>query len=72
MINKTYVIAGNYHEFIYYSKGKSNQVYIGEVNRLYGLQKPTVICVGTYYKRNDWLEILTELQIRDANTIYES
>lgn len=69
MFDKTYVIAGNYREFRYYSKMK-NEIYVGDKMGLFGLHGPNVKLVGTFYRRKDWLELKEQLQLIEANIIY--
>jgi len=71
MNNRIYVVAGNYQQFILYLKNKENQVYIGDKYLLYGLHKPKVQLVGTYYKRDDWYDIKILLQTIQAEIIYD-
>ena len=70
MNKKTYVIAGNYHQFISYLKDKSNQIYVQDKIQLFGIHKPDVILIGTYCLRQDWIELKELLQIIEANIIY--
>jgi hypothetical protein len=71
MTNMTYVIAGNYKEFINYLKDKQNQVYVADIIRLYGLREFNVVLIGTYYKREDWGKIKFILELSDAKIKYE-
>jgi len=71
MIEKTYIIAGNYQQFILYLKDKCNQVCVQDTYRLYGLRKPKVVLIGTYYERGDWLELKKLLMAIEANIIYQ-
>lgn len=70
-MERQYIVAGDYNEFIGYLKDKKNQVYVSECWRLRGLRNPQVILVGTYYKRKDWREIEAELNIINAQIIKE-
>jgi len=69
MLNKVYVIAGNYREFHNYSKSK-NDIYVGEKMGLFGLHGPSVKLVGTFFRRKDWLELKEQLQSIEAKIVY--
>lgn len=69
MLNKIYVIAGNYREFHSYSRAK-NEIYIGDTNGLFGLHRPTVRLVGTFFRRPDWAKLNEQLRLIEAKIIY--
>jgi predicted nucleotide-binding protein (sugar kinase/HSP70/actin superfamily) len=69
MDNKTYIVAGNYQEFFSYNKDKKNQLYVDDINKLYGQYKIDVKLIGTYYRRKDWNDINIFLKLIEANII---
>lgn len=54
---KSMVVAGNMHEFhrwcLINSFDPKNYQYISRQDMAYGLPRMEIICVGTYYKRDD-------------------
>lgn len=62
MSKKVYVVARNYQEFLFHSKGKPNRVYIESPISLKGLHGVKIIRVGQWWLREDLTELAQEIR----------
>jgi hypothetical protein len=62
---KTFIIAGNYNQFLNYTrdKNRNDYVYVSSTDRLKGYSKPTGRFIGTWYQRKDLGDILDQLKV---------
>ena len=73
---KFFVISGNHDQFVEWKKRNfseliinrqienlSDIVYVSSVHVLKGTSNPTGVFIGTWYKRADMMEVLTQLRV---------
>lgn len=65
------IFAGNKSQADHWVKelglDRNRAKYISEAHQVLGLNEPHVICCGTYWERDDYSEIKTNLEVRRAS-----
>lgn len=66
-MKKHYIVAGNYEQFAQWIKERglssSDWVYVFDTNNIRGIRNPTGRLVGTWYEREDAMDILVALRV---------
>ena len=74
-MNKKYIIAGNYRQYIDYINShklnKYEHIYVYDKIILFATHFSIVYLIGTYQLRNDWYKLKEILEINEAKIIYE-
>jgi hypothetical protein len=75
MVNKTFVLAFNYHEaksFIYKDGLNSNPgdfIILNSPNQLQGTSSPTVKILSNAYRREDFLDMMDAITMRQGKIL---
>lgn len=70
-MNRIYVIAGTFQQFIVYKNrkqvendgGGEEYVYVGSSNTIRGIKNPRGVFIGTWRKRPDIMDVLMQLRV---------
>jgi len=67
MSKRHFIVAGNYEQYSQWIKERglssSDWVYVFDTNNIRGIRNPTGRLVGTWYEREDAMNILTALMV---------
>ena len=74
MKDKPLIFAGNYKQALDFAKENgfkwtTDFIYVSDVTDIIGLRDKIMLCVGTYYERDDYGEIMAEAMIRNFRII---
>jgi|688.fasta_scaffold2566585_2 hypothetical protein len=75
MVNKTFVLAFNYHEaksFIYkddLNSNPGNYIILNSPDQLKGIQNPTIKILSNAYKREDFLDMMGAITMRQGKIL---
>ena len=71
-MNKVFVLAFNYHEaksFIYKNGNPGDYIILNSTDQLNGTIKPTVRIMINAYKREDFLDMMDAIYMRQGNIV---
>ena len=71
-MNKVFVLAFNYHEaksFIYKKDNPGDYIILNSTDQLKGTIKPTVRIMINAYKREDFLDMMDAIYVRQGNIV---
>ena len=71
-MNKVFVLAFNYHEaksFIYKNDNPGDYIILNSPDQLKGTIKPTVKIMPNAYRREDFLDMMDAITMRQGNII---
>jgi len=72
MVNKTFVLAFNYHEaktFIYKNDNPGDYIILNSPDQLKGTVSPTVKIMINAYKREDFLDMMDAISMRQGKIL---
>ena len=72
MVNKTFVLAFNYHEaktFIYKNDNPGDYIILNSPDQLKGTSSPTVKIMINAYRREDFLDMMDAIYVRQGNIV---
>ena len=71
-MNKVFVLAFNYHEaktFIYNNGNPGDYIILNSPDQLKGTVKPTVKIMINAYRREDFLDMMDAIYVRQGNIV---
>ena len=71
-MNKVFVLAFNYHEaksFIYKNGNPGDYIILNSPDQLNGTIKPTIKILPNAYKREDFLDMMDAISMRQGNIV---
>ena len=71
-MDKVFVLAFNYHEaksFIYKKDNSGNYIILNSPDQLKGTIKPTVKIMPNAYRREDFLDMMDAISMRQGNIV---
>ena len=71
-MNKVFVLALTYHEaksFIYKNGNPGDYIILNSPDQLNGTQNPTIKILSNAYKREDFLDMMDAIYVRQGNIV---
>ena len=69
-MNKVFVLAFNYHEAkSYINKHEGDYIILNSIEQLKGTQNPTIKILSNAYKREDFLDMMDAIYMRQGNIV---